>query len=382
MGLFSRRRRKKSSKRGIPLLRWFGPGATSLGLLYGVYLLLSGGWSFSSLDLFSESTVEPTFTSQTVSLGNRSDLPPEHIRIATFNIEHFADKKSSTRLSKNNVDVLGKIAQIVSTFDLVAIQEVQGADGIAIKRLLALLNASAKDNAADSDADASRTATLDQYAATMSEPIGDNYFESYAFVWNTRRIQLVPGSDYVVLDPSNRMYREPMVATFQTVVPEDSPQPGFRFTAINVHTKPDRVDPDLRDSEINVLADVFRRVRNYEFQQNREDDFILLGDLNVETANLGELSRIPGVVSLGQDIQTNVSRSKTNDHILIDHTVTSEFAGRKGVIDFQKDLGLTAQQAEDISDHLPLWAEFSLYEQGLPARSAKSANNTRTRVIQ
>ena len=364
MGLFSRRRRKKSSSRGIPLLRWFGPGATSVGLLYGLYLLVSGSWSFSSLDLFSaESASESTFVNETVSLGDRSDLPPNRIRIATFNIERFAEKKSGKS------EVLAKIAQIISMFDLVAIQEVQGPDGIAIRRLLGLMNQSTGPTGA-------------RYAATMSEPIGENYLESYAFVWNANRIRLIPGSDYVVADPGQRMYREPMVATFQTVVPESSERPGFRFTAINVHTKPDRVDPDVRDSEINVLADVFQRVRHYEFERNREDDFIILGDLNVKTAHLGDLAKIKGVVSLGEDIQTNVSRSKTNDHILIDRSVTNEFAGKKGVIDFQQDLGLSREQADDISDHLPLWAEFDLFEHSPPVRTAGAGTNSRTRQIQ
>lgn len=365
MGIFSKRRRKSSVRSTNPLLRWFGPGATTLGLLYALYLLFSGGLDFSALDGLLGPDPETQFRGETISLGDQTERPTDRIRIATFNIEHFADKKSSIRTNEDGVDVLGTIAKIVSTFDLIAIQELQGPEGIALQRLVGLLNESGGN-----------------YAATMSDPIGEDYLESYAFVWDQTRINLVPGSAYVVQDPGKRMYREPMVATFQTVVPDGSTQPPFRFTMINVHTKPDRVDPSAPDSEINVLADVFQRVRQYEFDQYSEDDFILLGDLNVAEKDLGQLKSIPGVLSLAADIQTNINRTKTNDHILIDSSVTAEYAGRLGVIDLRTDLGLSEKQANAISDHIPLWAEFSLFEKPALPRANATATATRTRMIQ
>lgn len=366
MGIFSKRRRKKSSTGSSNvLLRWIGPGITSLGLLYGIYLLLSGGLNFSSLDSMLGTDPEASFRGEPVSLGDRSDRPVGRIRVATFNIEQFADKKASTRMNELGVDVLGTIAKIVSTFDVIAIQELHSTDGAALKRLIALLNESGG-----------------HYAGTMSEPVGQDDSQSYAFVWDRKTVELIPGSAYVVLDQGDRMYREPMVASFQTVVSPESARPPFRFTMINVQTKPDRVDPDHPESEINVLADVFQRVRQYEFQQFAEDDFILLGELNVSTENLGQLNGIEGITSLAADIRTDVSRMKTNDHILIDRNVTAEYAGKHGVIDFMQDLGLTREQADAISDHLPLWAEFDLYEREPVTATRPSVSGPGTRLIQ
>ena len=59
---------------------------------------------------------------------------------------------------------------------------------------------------------------------------------------------------------------------------------------------------------------------------------------------------------------TNTAGTKTYDHILIDSITTKEFSGRYGVIDFVNDIGLTAEQALEVSDHRPVWAEFSAYE--------------------
>ena len=39
---------------------------------------------------------------------------------------------------------------------------------------------------------------------------------------------------------------------------------------------------------------------------------------------------------------------------------TCEYAGRSGVFDFMRKYNLTLDQAMQVSDHLPVWAEISL----------------------
>ena len=347
MGIFSKRRRKSSLSPSNALLRWFGPGSTVLGLLYAAYLFLTGGLSFSSLDQWLGNDKADDFRGEVVSLGNQSERPPDGIRIATFNIENFSVGKADKREenSKYGVDVLGTLARVISTFDLVAIQEIRGKHGKAeeaLSRLIQLLNAS----------EGTHT-----YTGLISELIGnDDRWESYAFIWDHTRIRFIEGSDYVVLDPGGKMYREPMVASFEALLPRNSTQRPFRFTLINVHTDPDEVDPNRRDSEINVLADVFQRVREYEYQNS-------------------------GEVSIAGDIGTNVSGSKTNDHILYDRNVTAEYAGRTGVINLVEAYGLTPEQAEEVSDHIPLWAEFNHYEKSALPQTNVATPAPRTRLI-
>jgi hypothetical protein len=38
------------------------------------------------------------------------------------------------------------------------------------------------------------------------------------------------------------------------------------------------------------------------------------------------------------------------------------YTGRWGVLDLAAELGLSMEQALDVSDHLPVWAEFSALE--------------------
>lgn len=348
MGLFTSRRRnsKGSFASNVPMLRWFGPGITTAALAALVYYAVTGKINFAALDSFGES--DTVVDVRPVTLDTGVQRPVDTLRIATFNIQVFGDKKSSTReIAGEGVDVMGTIAKVVSNFDLVAIQEIH-ADGLPIRRLVDLINASGG-----------------RYAGTVSEPLrseGSNYTESYAFVWDDTRVKLVQNSAYVVHDNHKRMDREPMVASFEARVPPVPGQAPFRFTMINAHTDPDKVSANNQENEINVLDDVFVRVRQYEYESAGEEDCILVGDLNVDTGGLQELAMIPSVVSIGGDVKTNTRRTKTYDHILLDQNMTREYTGRFGVLDFQRDLGLTERQALLISDHMPLWAEFSAYE--------------------
>jgi endonuclease/exonuclease/phosphatase family metal-dependent hydrolase len=247
---------------------------------------------------------------------------------------------------------------LVAQFDVVAIQEVQSAEMTPIRVLIDILRASGG-----------------RYNATVSERLGrDTYKESYAFVWDESRIRLTQEA-YVVQDPSERMPREPMVASFEARSGTPDGRRPFRFTLINVHTSPSLVAENAIENEMDVLDDVFIRVREYDYQTSGEEDCILLGDLNVDANHLRELGEIPGIQTIAPNLKTNTRGTKTYDHILIDRNMTREFTGRYGVIDLQQHFGISEEQALMISDHQPLWAEFSAYESPM-VNSAQSNSVT------
>jgi deoxyribonuclease-1-like protein len=255
---------------------------------------------------------------------------------------------------------MSQLARIVANFDLVAIQEVQSPQAMPVPRLVDLINRSGG-----------------RYDATVSEPIGHTtYREQYAFVWDTTRIRMLPESAYVVRDnpyPDNRMHRPPMVASFETRTAAVMGRPPFRFTIINVHTDPSQVSPKGDSNEMDVLDDVFLRVRDYEFQVRQVMNVLLVGDLNVSTANLGQLGQIPGILSVVGNTPTNTAGNKTYDHILLDQTITTEYTGVFGVIDYERDYGLSSEEAKRVSDHRPVWAEFSAYEMPPLSTAARPA---------
>ncbi len=290
----------------LPFARFLGPLVSAGTVLATLFMLLTGRIDLSSLDVF-RGTSEASATDEALAklrpvkltLGQKSQ---QTIRIATFNIQVFGKKKAS------DPNVMGVLAHVMSQFDVIAIQEVRGGDSEPIRALVDLMRSSGA-----------------TYAGTVSQPIGRTaQTESYAFLWDDSRIQLVTGSAYLVHDPADRMHREPMVASFETRVGTADGRRPFRFTLINAHTSPAEVTASAIENEMNVLDDVFVRVRQYDYQMTGEEDCILLGDLNVDTEGLRELGQIPGVVSIAGDTRTNTRGTETYDHILIDRTMTRE----------------------------------------------------------
>ncbi len=338
-----KQRSTKAATSGISLTRFIGPGLSGAGIFGILIAALTGQINLSSVDILRGTSGEGSGVSATevrpVDLKQFSQKPRDTIRIATFNIQRFGDKKAE------NGPVMDALAKVMAQFDVIAIQEIQSADMTPIRVLVDLINGSGG-----------------QYAATVSERLGrDTYTESYAFVWDESRIRLAADA-YVVQDPSERMPREPMVASFEARAGTAAGRRPFRFTLINVHTSPDGVSNTALENEMDVLDDVFIRVREYDYGVSGEEDCILLGDLNVDAGNLRELGMIPGILTIAGNLKTNTRRSKTYDHIVMDQNVTREYTGQFGVLDLQTFLGISEDQALMVSDHLPVWAEFSAYE--------------------
>ena len=61
--------------------------------------------------------------------------------------------------------------------------------------------------------------------------------------------------------------------------------------------------------------------------------------------------------------------SLLNSTAAVTTAATSEYMGRWGVFDLMAEYGLTRDEALRVSDHLPVWAEFSVYEATGPVAS-------------
>ncbi|MEY4177562.1 MAG: hypothetical protein RLY70_1136 [Planctomycetota bacterium] len=259
-------------------------------------------------------------------------LPPsDKISIASYNIQVFG----ATKLQQDDLRVI--LARTVRQFDLVAIQEVRSKDDTILPRFLQEVNA-----------DGSR------YDYVIGPRLGRTTSkEQYAFVFNTQRIELDSNSIATVGDPQDRLHREPMVARFRART--QPPEAGFTFWLVNIHTDPDEVP-----QEVDALADVFAAVANANPQ---EDDVILLGDLNADETQLGRLATIPGIAWIvPRTTTTNTRGTKTYDNLLFLREATAEFTGRWGVVNMQRAFQLSLDDALRVSDHLPVWGEFSVWE--------------------
>ncbi|QDT63373.1 endonuclease/exonuclease/phosphatase family protein [Calycomorphotria hydatis] len=261
----------------------------------------------------------------------------EKIKIASFNIQVFGQTKAS------KPKVMKTLASIIREFDVVAVQEIRTKDPEPVKELLAEINHGGY-----------------HYDVLLGPRLGrTSSKEQYAYIYNASRIEVARNSIYTVNDRRDWLHREPYVARFRVIT--DDPNSGFTFTLVNIHTDPDEVE-----FEIDVLDDVLRSVAR---SGRSEDDIILLGDLNAAPDEFGELGKLPSLQWVVKDEPTNTRRSKTYDNILFSSITTTEYTGRGGVYDFPTIYSLSKQDALAVSDHLPVWAEFTAKE-AAPARIA------------
>ncbi len=251
------------------------------------------------------------------------------IKIASYNIQVFGKSK----IGKPRVmDILANVAR---RFDVVAIQEVRSVDQTILPRFVDLINAEGA-----------------RYDYVIGPRLGrTSSKEQYAFVYDTTRIELEQGSVYTMDDPQDLLHREPLVARFRARGPPA--EKAFTFQLVNIHT-----DPDETDIELDALADVFVAVQ----RAATEDDVILLGDLNVDEYHLGRLGQLPGIAHAISGTTTNTRRNKMYDNLVFDGRHTGEFIGHTGVLDLMAEFGLTKDEALEVSDHFPVWAEFSAVE--------------------
>jgi deoxyribonuclease-1-like protein len=298
-----------------------------IGVVVGWFFLQhaqTGGWKGISIPGLNPVT-------------NTQPPPPrgnETIRIATFNIQVFGESKI------NHPEVMQTIVAILKHFDLIAIQEVRSISPDVLPQLISLLNADGH-----------------RYDYAIGPRLGrSNSREQYAFVFDTQTIEIDRSKLYTVDDPDDLLHREPLVGWFRARGP--SPEQAFTFSLATVHTDPDEVD-----QELDVLDDVFFKVR--DDPHRGEDDCIMLGDFNANAAHLRKLGQIKGLIKVVTgETPTNTLHTAQYDNILFQETATTEFTGRGGVLDFQRMYNLTLEQAERVSDHLPVWAEFSVFEGG------------------
>lgn len=259
------------------------------------------------------------------------DRQPSTLLIGSFNMQRLGPSKLG------NSWVMDKFAAIIRRFDVIALQEITSQDQRTVPQLLEHVNADGSN-----------------YSYTISPRIGreaTGYYEQYAFVYDTNRVRSGNEFSYVVQDDDDVLHREPFVGRFETIT---SGQP-FTFTLVNIHT-----DPKEIAYEIDVLADVYINVRQFEYP---EDDVILLGDLNASPAQFQKLGRIPGFEPAIDGIPTNTRKNKTYDNFVFDRQATREFTGRAGVLDMEQMFQVEMTDALRISDHMPIWAEFTITEQ-------------------
>lgn len=254
------------------------------------------------------------------------------IRIASVNCGPLDEQKLARPL------VAGRIAQLLREYDLVALQDVEARDKALMIRLVELLNEQGR-----------------RFDFATAPHVGRDPVQQYsAFLYDAETIEIDRSTVALVRDPTGTFRHPPLVASFRARGPAD--REAFTFTLINLHTPADRMR-----AELPLLAPVYRAVRD---NGRNEDDIVLLGELGIDDAHLADLVHLPNLTCVLSGLMTTTRGNRMADNLLLDRRATCEFTHRAGVADLARELGCSPQEAAEVSEHLPVWAEFSVYEGG------------------
>ena len=250
--------------------------------------------------------------------------------MGSFNIQVFGRAK----IGKS--DVTNILVDVARRFDILAIQELRSTDQSIIPRFVDMINS-----------DGSKFAYVvgPRQGYTIST-------EQYVYIYDSEKIELLD-EPFVAPAPPNRIHRSPLVARFRCRTP--NPDQGFTFTLLNVHVDPDEVAMEA-DTLVSVLNEV-RRIQPYE------DDLILLGDINAPPRFFQSYpwfnNQYPVVAD---DWATMTGKDLNRDNIVFDAMNTSEYLRQSGVMNLMHEYQISVEDAQLVSDHMPVWAVFSATE--------------------
>lgn len=305
----------------------------------------------------------------------RKELPERNVTrsilLATWNLREFGrNQKCGVRLEES----LLYIAEIVSHFDLVAIQEVNQ-DLHDLQRLMKLLG------------------NWWEYIVTDVTPGRSGNEERIAFLYDGRKVQFDHLAGEVVLPankkPVRQPARSPFICSFRT---------GWRrvsMCSVHIYYGTSKPNDPRRVAEIasvsKLLAD--RNEKRFETADGEPENVVLLGDFNIfhqsgdQTNQALEKHRFMVPRAMRKLPGSNLGGDKYFDQIAFHDPRKRLRASKAGVFDFTKTIfgledlkdyvramersaGEKFAKAKDkraffktwrtfqISDHLPLWLEL------------------------
>lgn len=274
------------------------------------------------------------------NFGAASGNRPHTIRIASFQLPALGPDLL------NKPQILQLLVSILKQYDVVALQGIQSDRDDLLPLIVEKLNQSGR-----------------SFDYLIGPRVGRGApHQQFAYVFETSCVETDRYQLYSVDDPEDLISREPLVAWFRCKgVPATQ---AFTFTLINVS-----IDPLFADAERAVLP---RLIEAIQRDGRQEDDWIMLGNFAGGNAQLSMLEA-SGVRLAISDTPTDVVGSQMLDTIVFSTRATTEFNGRAGVFDFLRKHNLSIEQAFEVSQHMPVWAEFTCLEGAQPGRIAPAA---------
>jgi endonuclease/exonuclease/phosphatase family metal-dependent hydrolase len=246
-------------------------------------------------------------------------------KLVSWNLENFGKSKSE--------ESINYIANSLREYDIVAIQEVVAGYGgaQAVTRLADELNRKGA-----------------KWDYVISDPTSSSAYktERYAFIWKTSTIKKI-GKAWLEKKYHLEIDREPYFCTFQ--------YENKQFTVVNFHAITKKRQPETEIKYFKFLPDEYPNL-----------NLIFAGDFNCPQSHtvFNPLKKM-GYQSILVNQKTSLKQECKNDSCLASEFDNMYFKSSKintinsGIIHFYKNFN-SLKEARIISDHIPIWFEFSL----------------------
>lgn len=246
-------------------------------------------------------------------------------KFLSWNIENFGKSKSDSEIAF--------MAKTVKDYDIIAIQEVVAGHGGT--QAVALL--------AD---ELNRKGAKWDYV--ISDPTSSSAYktERYAYIWKTSKLKKI-GKAWLEKKYQLEIDREPYYCTFQ--------YENKQFTLVNFHAITKSKQPEREIKYFKFLPEEYPHL-----------NLIFAGDFNCPQTHtvfnplkkMGYKSILVNQkTSLKQECKNNICLASEFDNMY--YSISKINFIDSGVIPFYKNFN-SLKQARLISDHIPIWFEFSL----------------------
>ncbi len=259
----------------------------------------------------------------------------ETANIASFNTLHLGWKSSYQE------EKIESIANIISLFDIVAVQEVMKKDGV--KKVVKELE--------------KQTGVQWRYELSPYSVGSKRYREYYAFIYRIDKVKKIrKGSFYPEKERGKYFIREPYGAKFKIG--------DFEFTYVTVHSIYGKKKSE-RELEASQMIDVYNYFKE-KYKDNKGENIVIIGgDFNLPSYNKAfyELAKNPDIIvdAIAPNQKTTIGKTKlasSYDHIFYpSELMKGWYTGRSGVIDFTNNNH--GEVRKKISDHIPVFMEIN-----------------------
>ncbi len=297
--------------------------------------------------------------------GLKAEIPPKtsgNLLLASWNIREFGGRKYGGRIP----DAMFCIAECLSRFDLIAVQEVRS-DLTALKRIMRYLGPQ-----------------WDAVYSDVSYADGGNS-ERLAFLYNKAKVSFSGLAGELVLpmkgatDLMNQIARTPFICGFQAGWAK------FNLCTVHIYYGKSVAEDPRRVDEIETLAELLAgKAKDYIDVDRRvvysPENLVLLGDFNIfarDDATFAALTNNGFVIpdKLQALPGSNVKQDKFYDQIAFYKDMAGIECDNAGVFDFYKYIfrdgtvynGVMQDGASfndwrtyQMSDHLIMWCEFDV----------------------